>query len=57
MVLAFFACILFIGSCILCMTDLRPKAPGGMPAVAAIGLIFSVALAVYTIQNLTKGGK
>ena len=56
-VLAFFACILFIGSCILCMTDLRPKAPGGMPAVAAIGLIFSVALAVYTIQNLTKGGK
>ena len=49
-----FACIVFIGSCVLCLADIRPKAPGGIPAVAAIGLIFSVALAIYTIQNLTK---
>ncbi len=53
-VLALFACIMFIGSCVLCLADITPKAPGGMPAIAAIGLIFSVALAVYTIQNLTK---
>ena len=53
-VLALFACIVFIGSCILCLADITPKAPGGMPAIAAIGLIFSVALAVYTIQNLSK---
>ena len=53
-VLALFACIVFIGSCVLCLADITPKAPGGMPAIAAIGLIFSVALAVYTIQNLSK---
>ena len=53
-VLALFACIMFIGSCVLCLADITPKAPGGMPAIAAIGLIFSVALAVYTIQSLTK---
>ena len=53
-VTALFACIVFIGSCVLCLADIRPKAPGGIPAVAAIGLIFSVALAIYTIQNLTK---
>ena len=53
-VLAMFACIVFIGSCVLCLADIRPKAPGGIPAVAAIGLIFSVALAIYTVQNLTK---
>ena len=56
-VLALFACIVFIGSCVLCLADIRPKAPGGIPAVAAIGLIFSVALAIYTVQNLTKKKK
>ena len=53
-VLALFACIVFIGSCVLCLADITPKAPGGMPAIAAIGLIFSVSLAIYTIQNLSK---
>ena len=53
-VLALFACIVFIGSCVLCLADIRPKAPGGIPAVAAIGLIFSVALAIYTIQKISK---
>ena len=53
-VLALFACIMFIGSCVLCLADITPKAPGGMPAIAAIGLIFSVALAIYTIQSIGK---
>jgi ubiquinone biosynthesis protein len=53
-VLALFACIVFIGSCVLCLADITPKAPGGMPAIAAIGLIFSVALAIYTIQSIGK---
>ena len=53
-VLAAFACVLFFGSCILCTTDLRPKAPGGMPAIAGIGLIFSVALAIHAILKLSK---
>ena len=53
-VLAIFACILFIGSCILTLADISPKAPGGMPAISGIGLIFSVALAIYTVKNLGK---
>ena len=51
-VLALFACVIFVGSCILCLADISPKAPGGMPAIAAIGLIFAVALAIYTVTNL-----
>ncbi len=53
-VIAFFACILFFGSCVLCLTDIEPKAPGGMPAIAAVGMVFSVALAIHAIGNLTK---
>jgi len=53
-VMALFACVLFFGSCILCTTDLQPTAPGGMPAIAVVGLIFSVALAIYALGNLSK---
>ncbi len=52
--LALFACVIFIGSCFLCMADIYPKAPGGMPALAAIGLIFSVALGIYTVRRFTQ---
>ena len=53
-VLAFFACVIFFGSCVLSTTDLTPKAPGGMPAVAGIGMILSVALAIHAIGKLSK---
>ena len=53
-VLALFACILFVGSCILTLSDITPKAPGGIPAVAAIGLIFSIALGIFTVRNIGK---
>ena len=52
--LALFACVLFIGSALLCLADLSPKAPGGVPVVAAIGLIVSVALAIYAVRNVSK---
>ena len=52
--MALFACILFIGSCVLCLADIYPKAPGGIPAVAAIGLVVSVGLAIHALQCLTK---
>ena len=52
--LALFACVLFVGSCLLCLANITPKAPGGIPAVAAVGLIFSVALAIYSIRNMSK---
>ena len=53
-VLALFACVLFIGSCLLCLADISPKAPGGIPVVAAIGLIFSVSLAIYAVNCFAK---
>ena len=53
-VLAIFSCVVFFGSCILCTADLTPKAPGGIPAVAGIGLIFSVGLAIHVFGRMTK---
>ena len=52
--LAIFACVMFFGSCILCLADLSPKAPGGIPAVAMIGLIFSVALGIHVVGKISK---
>ena len=54
MVLAFFSCILFLGSCILCTTDIQPQTDTGIPLLAAAGLIFSIALGIFTIQRMTK---
>jgi ubiquinone biosynthesis protein len=53
-VLSAFACVIFFGSCILCTADLTPKAPGGMPAVAGFGLIFSVGLAIHAFGKMLK---
>ena len=53
-VLALFACVLFIGSAILSTADIYPKTPDGQPLVAAAGLIFSVALAIYTVKHMSK---
>ena len=56
LILAFFACILFLGSCILCTTDIHPQAANGMPLVAAAGMIFSIALAIYTVRKMQGSG-
>ena len=53
-VLSVFACVVFFGSCIMCTADITPKAPGGIPAVAGFGLVFSVALAIHAFTKLTK---
>ena len=53
-VLALFSCVLFIGSCILSSVDIQPKTPDGQPLIAAVGLIFSIALAIYTIKRMAK---
>ena len=53
-VLALFACVLFVGSCILSTADIYPKTPDGQPLVAAAGLVFSIALAIYTVKRMTK---
>lgn len=53
-VMAIFACVLFLGSCLLCMADITPKAPGGVPVLAAIGLIFSISLGIHAVDGFSK---
>ena len=52
-ILAVFACVVFFGSCILCMTPLQPQTADGMPVVAVFGFIFSIALAIYTVKKMS----
>lgn len=51
--LAAFACVLFLGSCLLCSTDIQPKTHS-VPLVALIGFVFSVALGIYAIRQLRR---
>ena len=51
-VLALFACVLFIGSCLLSSADINPKTPDGQPLIAIAGIVFSIALAIYTIRRM-----
>lgn len=51
-VLTLVACVLFVGSCILCTTDFLPKLSNGMPLIAVAGLVFSIALAVFSVKKL-----
>lgn len=53
-VFALFSCVLFIGSCILSSVDMQPKTPTGQPVVAAVGMVISVALGIYTIKRMSK---
>ncbi|MBR2797883.1 MAG: hypothetical protein IKE17_09100 [Clostridia bacterium] len=53
-VLALFACVLFIGSAILSTADIQPKTPDGQPLIAGVGMIFSIALAIYTVKHMSK---
>ena len=56
-VFALFSCVLFIGSCILSSVDMQPKTPTGQPVAAAIGMVISVALGIYTIRKMSKNKK
>ena len=53
-VLAVFACVLFFGSCILTTANINPKTSNGVPLIAVIGIIFSIALAIFTIRRMLK---
>ena len=53
-VLALIACVLFIGSCILASVDIQPKTENGLPLIAVVGIVFAIALAIYSIGKLTK---
>ena len=53
-VMVIVACGLFIGSCILASVDIQPKTTNGMPLLAVGGIVFSIALTIYSIGKLTK---
>ena len=53
-ILAVFACVMFFGCCLLCLTDLEPKTANGIPLAAEVGILFSIALAIYTVKKLTR---
>ena len=53
-VLALFACVLFMGSAILSTADINPKTPDGQPLVAAAGMVFSIGLGIYTVRHMSK---
>lgn len=52
-VLAIFACVIFFGACMLCMTDLQPTTQSGMPLLSAVGFLFSISLGIYAIKQMT----
>ncbi|MBQ6570289.1 MAG: AarF/ABC1/UbiB kinase family protein [Clostridia bacterium] len=51
-VLTVVACVLFLGSCILCSVDLKPTVSNGMPLLCVVGFVFSIALAIFSIKKL-----
>ncbi len=54
LVLALFSCVLFFGSCILTTADISPKTSGGVPLIAAVGIVFSIALAIFTVRKMLR---
>ena len=43
-----------IRACVLSTTDLKPLTPNGQPLIAAVGMVFSIALAIFTIKRMSK---
>jgi len=54
LVLALFSCVLFFGSCILTTADIQPKTGGGVPLIAVVGILFSIALGIFTVRKMVK---
>ena len=54
LIYALFSCVLFFGSCLLCQTQIQPKTADGMPVIAVVGFIFSIALGIYTVRRMAQ---
>ena len=52
-ILAIFSCVIFTGSCVLCMTEIGPSTKSGMPLISAVGFLFSIALGIYSIKQMS----
>ena len=56
-VLALIACIMFIGSCILSSVDITPKTENGMPLIAVVIMVCSIALGIHAVKQMTTSKK
>ena len=56
-VLALIACIMFIGSCILSSVDITPKTSNGMPLIAVVIMVCSIALGIHAVKQMTTKEK
>ncbi len=56
-VMAILAGLMFLGSCMLSSADIEPKTGDGMPLIAGICLVFSIALGIYSVINLVRKKK
>ena len=56
-ILALFACVIFFASAIVCLSDIEPKTPFGIPMLSFIGFIMSIALGIHIIKNMQKKKK
>lgn len=52
-VLTIVACVLFIGACILSSVDITPKTANGMPLIAVVIMVFSIALGIHAVKQMT----
>ncbi len=53
-IFAVFACVIFFGSCLLCLTEVEPKVGEGMPLLSVAGFLFSIALGIHAVKQMTK---
>ena len=53
-VLAVFACVIFFGSCLLCLTEVGPDVGGNMPLLSEVGFLFSIALGIYSVKQMSE---
>ena len=48
------ACVVFLGSCVLCLAKIEPMAAGNVPILALAGILFSIALGIFSVKKLWK---
>ncbi len=53
MLIAAFACVMFLGGCLLCGTDMAPRIHG-MPAAALLCFVVAVSLGIFSVRRMRR---
>jgi ubiquinone biosynthesis protein len=51
--IAAFACVMFLGGCLLCGTDMVPRIHG-MPAAALLCFVVAVSLSIFSVRRMRR---